>query len=130
MHSSSNNIKLTSYNDANEFVDKLFESLRSRFQGNLETLMRKCDFSFHLFQMMYYKCYEVNFRVGSYIDFPDWIKNKKPTINSKNKDDKCFQYALTVALNYEEIKSHLERLSNIKLSINKYKWKGINYSST
>ena len=27
-------------------------------------------------------------------------KNKKTTINPKNKDDKYFQYALTVALNY------------------------------
>ena len=26
---------------------------------------------------------------------------KKATINPKNNDDKCFQYALTVALNYQ-----------------------------
>ena len=30
MHSRSNNIKFTSYNDANEVVDELFESLHSR----------------------------------------------------------------------------------------------------
>ena len=30
------------------------------------------------------------------IDYLDWIKEKKPTINSKSKDDKCFQYAVTV----------------------------------
>ena len=35
---------------------------------------------------------------------PDWIKNKKATINIKNEDGKCFQYAATVALNFEEIK--------------------------
>ena len=40
---------------------------------------------------------------GSYIDSPDWIKKEKVTINPKNTDDKCFQYAATVALNYEEI---------------------------
>ena len=27
-------------------------------------------------------------------------KNKKATINPKSNDDKCFQYALTVALNH------------------------------
>ena len=32
MHSMSNNIKFTSYNDANEVVSELFESLRSRYQ--------------------------------------------------------------------------------------------------
>ena len=32
-------------------------------------------------------------------------KNKRATINPKNKkDDKCFQYALTLSLNYDEIK--------------------------
>ena len=41
---------------------------------------------------------------GSYIDSPDWIKSKKATINPINKkDNKCFQYAVAVALNYEEI---------------------------
>ena len=36
MDSSSDNIKSTSYNDANAVVDELFESLCSRYQGNLE----------------------------------------------------------------------------------------------
>ena len=35
-------------------------------------------------------------------------------INLKNKDGKCFQYAITVALNYGEIESHSERVSDIK----------------
>ena len=47
-------------------------------------------------------------------------KNKKATINPKNIDDKCFQYAITVALNFEQIKSHLERISNIKRFIDQY----------
>ena len=77
---------------------------------------------------MYYKCHKVNFKGdGSYIDSPDWIKKKNVTINPKHTDQKCFQYALTVALNYEEIKSHPERVSNIKPLINKYNWKGIKY---
>ena len=44
-------------------------------------------------------------------------------------DDKCFQYAATVALNYEKIKWNPERVSNSKPFINKYNWKGINYLS-
>ena len=36
-------------------------------------------------------------RGRSYIDSPEWLKNKKAIINPKNNDDKCFQYALTVA---------------------------------
>ena len=46
MHSSSDNIKFTSYNDADEDVDALFELPRSRYQGNLESSIRGSDFHF------------------------------------------------------------------------------------
>ena len=36
---------------------------------------------------------------------------------------------INVVLNYEEIKWNPESVSNIKLFINKYDWKGINYPS-
>ena len=49
---------------------------------------------------MYYKCHKVNFRRGgSYIDFRDWIKKIKATINPKNGDDKCFQYVFIIKRN-------------------------------
>ena len=59
-----------------------------------------------LFIMFIYKCHKTNRNRGeSYKDSPDWIKNKKATINPINKkDNKCFQYAVTVALNQKEIK--------------------------
>ena len=116
--------------DANEVIDELFESLHSKYQLNLETSIRGSGFIFDSVQLMYYKCHRVHFiRCGSYIDSPDWIKKKKATINPKNSDDKCFQYAATVVLNYEETESHPERVSNIKPFINKYNWRGINYPS-
>ena len=49
---------------SNEVFDDLFESLRSRYQGNLETSMRGSDFSFDLVQLMYYKCHKVHFERG------------------------------------------------------------------
>ena len=65
--------------------------------------MRRNDLVFDSVQLMYYKCHQVNFkRGGSYIDSRDWIKNKNATLNLKIEDDKYFQYAATVALNYEE----------------------------
>ena len=66
----------------------------------------------------------------SYIDSPDWLKNEKATINLISKKDKnFFQYALTVALNYEEIKKDPQKMTNIKPFINKYKLEGINSPS-
>ena len=63
-------------------------------------------------------------------NFRDSIKNKKAIIKPINKkDNKCFQYAVTVGLNHEEIKKGPQRLTKIKLFINKYNWKGINFPS-
>ena len=45
------------------------------------------------------------------------------------KDYICFQYAVTVLLNYEEIKKDPQKRTKIKLFINKYNWEGINYPS-
>ena len=82
MHSTSNNVNFSPYSDV---IDELFGSLRSRYQGNLETSMRGSDFTFDSVQLMHYICHEVSFRRGgSYIDSPYWIKKKKATINPKN----------------------------------------------
>ena len=57
-------------------------------------------------------------------------KNKKATINPNNmNDDRCFQYALSVALNYGNIKNHLERTKNIEPFIDQYNWDEINFPS-
>ena len=53
MHSGSDNIKFTSYSDSDEVVDDFFESLRSRYQENLEASMRGSDFIFDLVQLMF-----------------------------------------------------------------------------
>ena len=60
------------------------------------------------------------YRGGSYIDSPKWFKDKKSTINPKNNDSKCFQYAVTLALNLDNIDNHPERISKIKPFINLY----------
>ena len=60
---------------------------------------------------------------------PEWLKNKKATINPKNNEDKCFQYALTVALDYQNIKNNPERTSKIKSFIDQYNWKEIDFPS-
>ena len=76
MHSKGDNVKFAPNNDANEVANELFESLRSKYQDNLETSMYGSDFIFDSVQFMYCKCHKANFkRSSSYIDSPDWIKN-------------------------------------------------------
>ena len=66
----------------------------------------------------------------SCIDSPKWLKNKKSTINPKNNDYKCFQYAITLALNLDKINNQPERISKIKPFIEEYNWKDIDFPST
>ena len=115
IHSSSSNIKFTSYSDANDVIAKLLKSLHSRYQEILETSMRENEFLFNSVQLMYYKCHKVSFiRGGSYIDSPDQAKKKKAAINPKNTGNKCSKYPATVELSYEETESRPVRVSSIK----------------
>ena len=55
--------------------------------------------------LLYYHFQRIDIRRGgSYIASPDWIASEKATINPKNeKDNKCFQWAITAVLNYNKI---------------------------
>ena len=83
--------------------------------------MRWSELVFYSADLLHYNLQKISInRGGSYIDSPEWLKNKKATINAKNNEEKCFQYALTVDLNYQNMKSNSERISKIKLFINQY----------
>ena len=93
--------------------------------------MRGSDFEFDGVNFLCYDFNEISLNRGvSYIDSPKWLKDKKSTINPKNNDDKCFQYAVTLALNLDNIDNHPERVSKIKPFINQYNWKDIDFPPT
>ena len=115
MHTKSNNIEIMMGNETDEIIEKLFESFLQKYQEGLEESMRGREFAYDSVDALYYNLNKVSLSRGrSYIDSPKWLKNKKATINPKNKDDKCFQYALTVALSYEQIEKDPQRISKIK----------------
>ena len=92
--------------------------------------MKGSESVFNNVHLMYYKCHKIIPNHHGYVDSPDWIKNKKRTINPINKKDNiCFQYTIAIALNYEEIGKHAERIMKIKPFINKYKSEGLNFPS-
>ena len=130
MLSKSDNIEMMINDEADEVTKELFDSLKNRCQNNVES-MKGSEFVFDYAHLLHYKCHKINQnRGGSYIDSPDWIKNKRETINPVNKkDNKCFQYVVTVTLNHKEIKKDLQRITKIKPFINKYNWEGINFPS-
>ena len=101
MHMKSNNIEITIGNETDEIIRDLFESLLQKYQEWLEESMRGSEFVFDSVNLFCYKLHTISLNRGrSYIDSPEWLKNTKATINPKNNDDKCFQYAVAVVLNY------------------------------
>ena len=84
MHSKSDSIEIMINDEAVEVINES---------------MKDSELVFHYVHILHYKCHKTNTNGGGpYIDAPDWIKNKKATINPINKmDNKCFQYGVTVA---------------------------------
>ena len=131
MHTKSNNVEIMIGNETNEIIMELFKSFLQKYQEGLEESMRGSEFVYDRVNVLYYNLNKVSLsRGGPYIDSPKWVKNKRTTINPQNKkDDKCFQYAVTVTLNHEQIKDHPERISKIKPFIDKYDWTEIDFPS-
>ena len=132
MYTKSINVEIMTSCDTNEVIEVLFGSLLRKYQSNLEEKMRGSEFVFDAVNALYHDLNKISLnRGGSYIKSPEWVGDKKVTINPQNKkDDKCFQYALTIALYYEKIKDNRQRISKIKPFINQYNWNEIDFPST
>ena len=71
-------------NETDEIIEELFESLLKKYKEGLEKSMRRSEFVFDGVDLLYYKLHKISLnRVGSYVDSPEWVKNKKATINQK-----------------------------------------------
>ena len=92
--------------------------------------MKGSGFEFDGVNFLYYDFNKISLnRGGSYIDSPKWLKNKKSTINPKNNGYKCFQYAVTLALNLDKTDNRPQRISKIKPFIDQYNWNEIDFPS-
>ena len=117
-------------NETDEIIEKLFKNFLQRYEEGLEESMKGSEFIFDNVDLLYYNLNKISLNMGrSYMDYPEWLKSKKATINPKNNNDKCFQYFLTVALNHQSIEKSPQRISKIKPFIDQYNWKEINFTS-
>ena len=103
------------YDKSDEVIEEPSPSLLYKYQIRLETSMKGSDFIFDCLDFLNYKCLKINLNCGwSNIDpRSNWIK--KTTIDPFNDDDKCFQYAATVALNHEKIGKNWKEFQKLKL---------------
>ena len=113
--------------DNDDVIEEIFKSFLKRYEENktkqnLQNKMRGSEFEFDGVNFLYYDFNKISInRGGSYIDSPKCLKNN---------DHKCFQYAVTLALNLDKIKKDTQRISKIKPFIEQYNWKEIEFPST
>ena len=130
MHTRSVCEEFVSGSETEEIAEKLFRSLLQMYQDNLNEEMKGSDFIFNGVNYLFYDFNRVSIsKSGSYIESPKWLKDKKCVVNQKNNDNKCFQYATTLALNFNKIDRNPQRISKFKTFIDNNNWNDINFST-
>ena len=73
--------------ETDDIIRELFRSFLHNYQEELK-IIKGSDFVFESVELMDYKLHRVRLRRGgSYIKSPEWLANKRATINPKNKND-------------------------------------------
>ena len=121
----SDNAEIMLGSKTDDIINRLIDSILQDHQKELQSI-NKSEFAYDSVNLLYYHLHRISLkREKPYIKSPEWLENKRATINPKNDDDNCFQYAITAALNYNEIKKDLQRISNTM----QYGRKDIDFSS-
>ena len=130
MYTKSRNTEIMMGKKTDGIIEELRKSLLKNYKKDLKKPMRESEFVPDSIDLLYYHLQKIGLkRGGSYIDSPEWLKNKKTTINTENNDDNCFQYALTVALNHQNIGKNPQIITKIKSFIDRYNWKETDFAS-
>ena len=111
MYTRSDNIEIMFVDNNDDIIEQIFESLLQKYEENLQNKMKGSDFEFDGVNFLYYDFNKMSIiRGGYYLDSPKWLKDKKSIINPKYIDNKCFQYAVTLALNLDKIKKNTKSI--------------------
>ena len=111
LYVNSDNEQIRLGNETYGIINRLIESFLSKYQNEEKILRNGSNFIFESVNFLTYHIHKLDLKRGiSYIKSPEWILNKRATINPKNKGNKCFQYAIAVTLNHQKIGNNPERI--------------------
>ena len=65
--------------------------------------------------------------MNTFVKTPEWLTLNKCVLNPENKDNKCFQYSVTLSLYHEQIGKNYYRVPKIKPFINNLNWENITF---
>ena len=87
----SDNEEIRSGNETIDIINRLLKSFLSNYQNEEKILTQGNNFVFESVDSLSYYIHKINLKRGkSYIKPPEWISNKRATINPENNDNKCF----------------------------------------
>ena len=102
----SDNEEIRSGNETNDIIKRLLKSFLTNYQNEEKILRNGSNFVFESVNLLSYHIHKTTLKRGKlYIKSPEWVLNKRATINPKNKGNKCFQYSITVAMNHKTLKT-------------------------
>ena len=124
----SDNEEIRLGNKTDDIIKRLINSFLNKYQKEEIILRKGSSFVFESVDLLSYHIHKTSLRRGnSYVKSSEWLINKRATINPKNKDDKCFQYSITVAINHQNIENHSEIISSTEPFIDQYNWDDIEF---
>ena len=99
--------------NTNEIIDQLLTSLHKKFDDDLVLSQESSSFVYESVEECNIHIHKIDLRRGaSFIDTPEWLKNKKATINPQNTNNAyCFTYAIAIALFHEALGKNPGRIS-------------------
>ena len=82
MHAKKDKIETMMGSETDEIIEELFKCLLQRYQEGLEESMKGSESIFDSVDVLYYDLNKISLNRGGYhIEIPEWLKNKKATIN-------------------------------------------------
>ena len=97
--------------DLDQIVDEMFAHMMTQIE-NPALLNSRFEFDEVLFLDANF--HQLNLTRGSsYLPLSPWLAKKKAINNPNDEDNECFKWAVIAALEFPNIKSHPERISNL-----------------
>ena len=101
--------------DINYLIQRMFAHIKTQVEN--PKIPESC-FSIDKIMYLYINFHRLALtRGGSYIELLEWLKSKKAVINSQNKDEECFKWAVIAALHHKDIKKDHQRISTLRKTI-------------
>ena len=103
MHTRSDNIEIMNGIDNSDAINELIDSFMERYQEEIETKMKGSSYIFERVDLFGYNLHKISLNRG--------------------------RFAITAAMNYENINCHPEKICKLEPFINNYNWKDKEYPS-